>query len=70
MADQHKPVAGEKESRKPNVPPPVVGEPLDGRHYLDVVEEQQYAGKPFVKKDQDEALGRKEARPSQPESDR
>lgn len=36
---------------------PAVGEPLDGRHFLDVVEEQQYAGKPFVPEEQNNALG-------------
>lgn len=35
---------------------PAVGEPLDGRHYLDVTEEQQYAGKPFTPHEQDIAL--------------
>jgi hypothetical protein len=39
-----------------NAPIPSVGEPLDGRHYLDVIEEQQYAGKPFVPHEQDIAL--------------
>ena len=37
-------------------PLPTVGEPLDGRHYLDVTEEQQYAGKPSVTKEQEVAL--------------
>jgi hypothetical protein len=35
---------------------PAVGAPLDGRHYLDVTEEQQYAGKPFAPHQQDIAL--------------
>jgi hypothetical protein len=42
--------------KKRNAPIPAVGEPLDGRHYLDVTEEQQYAGKPFTPHEQDIAL--------------
>lgn len=41
---------------KRSAPIPAVGEPLDGRHYLDVTEEQQYAGKPFTPHEQDIAL--------------
>ncbi len=38
------------------VPPAGIGQALDGRHFLDVVEEQQYAGKPFVGSEQEEVL--------------
>lgn len=38
------------------VPHAGIGEALDGRHFLDVVEEQQYAGKPFVRNEQEEVL--------------
>ena len=31
---------------------PTVGQPLDGRHFLDVTEEQQFAGKPYVQDEQ------------------
>jgi len=33
---------------------PAIGEPLDGRHFLDVVEEQQYTGKPFFQLEEEE----------------
>ena len=41
---------------------PATGEPLDGRHFLDVVEEQQYAGKPFTRIEQEEEAPRLEVR--------
>lgn len=46
-----------------NIPLPAAGAPQDGRHLLDVVEEQQYTGKPFVKEEQDSALGETGHRP-------
>lgn len=49
-------ISAKKDKTRVNVPVPSVGEPLDGRHYLDVVEEQQYSGKPFVKQEQDVVL--------------
>lgn len=39
-----------------NAPVPAVGQALDGRHFLDVVEEQQYTGKPFVPNEQNVVL--------------
>lgn len=48
--------SGRREAQS-NIPLPTVGAPQDGRHLLDVVEEQQYSGKPFVQKEQDQALG-------------
>lgn len=70
MSNQEQPSTPRKDQGGTNTPVPRVGEPLDGRHYLDVVEEQQYAGKPFIDKEQDAALGEGEKSPAQPETDR
>lgn len=51
-----KDTASNASQKKRNATIPAVGEPLDGRHYLDVTEEQQYAGKPFAPHEQDIAL--------------
>ena len=69
MSKQQRPLAPGKDPGGSDRPAPLAGEPLDGRHYLDVVEEQQYAGKPFVKKEQDSALGNKGESPAQPKND-
>lgn len=68
MPNQDRPLAKGKDQDRINTPLPLVGEPLDGRHYLDVVEEQQYSGKPFVKEEQDKALGQGESSPARPKS--
>lgn len=69
MPNQDKPLATKKDKGAGNTPVPLVGQPLDGRHYLDVVEEQEYTGKPFVKKEQNDALGLDEKKPAPDKSD-
>lgn len=56
MPNKDSSISAGKEKPRSNVTLPAVGEPLDGRHYLDVVEEQQYSGKPFIKEEQDIVL--------------
>lgn len=53
MTDKDTSISTKKNKTGTNAPIPPIGEPLDGRHFLDVVEEQQYSGKPFVKQEQD-----------------
>jgi hypothetical protein len=42
-AKQNDPRNGQPHANELNEPAPHVGQPLDGRHYLDVLEEQEHA---------------------------